>query len=152
MPKIIIRNRKSIEQMTFAPNTAVISIADYDDSFANLKDKPAYILQIAFDDIDNDVFIDELGRTPNEEERHEIEEKYHMLTDEQAKEIADFYHSIQDKAEIIICQCEHGQSRSAAIAAAILEYKCRKGIVVFADDRYYPNKTIFKKVLKAIKG
>ena len=75
-----------------------------------------------------------------------------MLSDEQAMQIVNFYHSVCDKADVLICQCEHGQSRSAAIAAAILEYKCRKGIAVFADDRYYPNKTIFKKVFKAISG
>lgn len=51
----------------------------------------------------------------------------------------------------IICQCEYGQSRSAACAAAIREYYCKDGISIFADYRYYPNQLIFNKVLKALK-
>ena len=50
----------------------------------------------------------------------------------------------------IICQCEYGQSRSAACAAAIREYYYNDGISVFADYRYYPNQLIFNKVLKAL--
>ncbi len=151
--KIRILSRQAIEKLaeTHLPErTALISITDHNCEFARLKHKPDFLLQLAFDDIDGDVFVDELGRKPTDEERQSIEEKYHMLSDEQAKQIADFYHSVCDKAEYLICQCEHGQSRSAAIAAAILEHRSRKGIAVFADDRYYPNKTIFKKVLEAI--
>ena len=69
----------------------------------------------------------------------------------QAKEIANFVMNIKDKAEFIICQCEHGQSRSAAVAAAILEFKSRKGIDIFSNDRYYPNKVVFRKTLKSLK-
>ena len=74
-----------------------------------------------------------------------------MLSDEQAKEIADFYFSIKGSTNLLICQCEHGQSRSAAVAAAIIEYKNKSGIEIFADDNYYPNKVVFKKVLNALK-
>lgn len=151
--KIRILSRQAIEKLAsrrFPEKTALISISDYGYSFAELKYQPNYLLQLAFDDVDGDVFIDELGRKPTDEERQNIEEKYHMLSDKQAEQTADFYRSVCDKVEVIICQCEHGQSRSAAIAAAILEYRSRQGIKVFADDRYYPNKTIFKKVLKAI--
>ncbi len=51
----------------------------------------------------------------------------------------------------IVCQCEYGQSRSAACAAAIKEYYDRDGISVFADYRYYPNQLIFNKVLDALR-
>ena len=51
----------------------------------------------------------------------------------------------------LICQCEHGQSRSAAVASAILEFKSRRGIQIFADDRYYTNKVVFRRVLEALK-
>lgn len=51
----------------------------------------------------------------------------------------------------IICQCEYGQSRSAACAAAIKEYYDHDGISIFADYRYYPNQLIFNKVLDALK-
>ena len=51
----------------------------------------------------------------------------------------------------IICQCEYGQSRSAACAAAIKEYYDKSGIEVFADYRYYPNQLVFNKLLYALK-
>lgn len=152
--KVRIKSRAEIEALAsehpFPFKSALISIADYGDDFAELKYKPDFILQLSFDDVDGEVFVDELGRKPTEDERRAIEEKYHMLNDKQAEQIADFYHEIKDKANIIICQCEYGMSRSAAVAAAILEYSSHNGIAVFADDRYCPNKNIFKKVFKAI--
>lgn len=51
----------------------------------------------------------------------------------------------------IICQCEYGQSRSAACAAAIKECFERTGIEIFADYRYYPNQIIFNKLLAALR-
>ena len=153
--KMFILSRKQIERFSknmFPPNTAVISISDYDLDFAELADKPEYLLQIAFDDVDNDIFIDVLGRMPaNADERKQVEEKYHIFTDSLAKEIADFYKSVADKAELLICQCEHGQSRSAAVAAAITEYRTKRGIDIFANDNYYPNKMVFRKVLEQLK-
>lgn len=50
----------------------------------------------------------------------------------------------------IICQCEYGQSRSAACAAAIREYYYSDGISIFADYRYYPNQLIFNKLLETL--
>ena len=52
----------------------------------------------------------------------------------------------------IICQCEYGQSRSAACAAAIREFFYQDGITVFADYRYYPNQLIFNKMLAALQA
>lgn len=151
--KIQILSRKSIERLAenpFPMNTALVSITDYACDFAKLKNKPAFLLQIDFDDVDNDVIVDELGKNPTNEERQMIEAKYHMLNVEQAHQIAAFYHSVSKNVECFICQCEHGQSRSAAIAAAILEHRSRNGIKIFADDRYYPNKVVFRKVLAAL--
>ena len=148
--KVLIKSRNDIEIMASKPfkqKTALISITDYDWDFAELKYNPDYLLQLAFDDVDNDIFIDELGRKPTNDECISIENKYHMMTDKQANQIAEFYKNIFNKVDVLICQCEHGQSRSAAVAAAILEYRCKKGIIVFAHDKYYPNKMVFNKVL-----
>lgn len=148
--EIAIFNRDQIEDLSrggFASHTALISITDAGWQYAALDDKPEFLLQVAFDDVDNDVFIDELGRPPTEEERSRIEVKYYMLTDNQASDIAEFILSVKDKADLLICQCEHGQSRSAAVAASVLEYINKSGIEIFADDNYYPNKMVFKKVL-----
>ena len=134
----------------YEKSIALISITDVGWSFAELKNKPKYLLQLEFDDVDNDVFIDELGRMPTEDERKKIEKKYSMFTQKEAKQIAEFYFEVADKVELLICQCEHGQSRSAAVAAAIIEYQSKEGISIFSDDNYYPNKLVFKKVLEQL--
>ena len=87
-----------------------------------------------------------------EEERLEVEKEYNMFSDEQANKIAIFYDNNKENISTLICQCEHGQSRSAAVAAAIFEFRSRRGIQIFADDRYFPNKVVFRKVLKAIQS
>jgi predicted protein tyrosine phosphatase len=151
--EVLILSRDKIEEMArggFAEHTAVISITDVQWTFAELKHKPEFLLQVAFDDVDEDIFLDVFGGMLTDKERAKIESKYKMFTDTQANQIAEFYLSIKDKAEVLICQCEHGQSRSAAVAAAIMEYRSKRGIDVFAADEYYPNKRIFRKVLKAL--
>ena len=153
--KIMIADRKSIEKMSsnvFNDSTALISINDFDDMCVELIHKPNFLLRVAFDDVDNDVIADEGGLHVTEDEIRIIEEKYHMFSDAMAKEISAFYFSVCDKIDCLICQCEHGQSRSAAVAAAILEFRNKKGIKVFASDRYYPNKVVFRKMLMALKN
>lgn len=154
--EILIRSRKEIERMasvSFREKTALISITDFDYHFAELKNKPDFLLQIKFDDVPvADDFGEEIGHEPTEEEKKIIEVDYHTLTDEGAKQIAEFYNSVKDKAEILICQCEYGQSRSAALAAAFIEYESRNGIRIFADDRYVPNKSVFRKIYSLLKN
>ena len=154
--KIRITSRKKIEEFCRNPmqeETALISITDHDNSFATLEYKPQHLLQLAFDDVPaGDGFIEEEGRKLTDEEIAELEKAYHSITSEQVQQIVDFYHSIKSSADLLICQCEHGQSRSAAIAAAIMEYEARTGITVFSNDWYCPNKSLFRKVLKALKS
>ena len=153
--KIKIMSKRAIEKYAETPMTekvAVISITDARGDFAILTNQPEYIFKVAFDDVDNDVIIDEVGQNASEEERKQVEKKYKMFSDEQAEDMATFYFSICENVECIICQCEHGQSRSAAVAAAIMEFRNRRGIKVFADDRYYPNKVVFRKLLAELKN
>ena len=150
---IKIMNRDAIEMFCehpFVEKTALISITDYDYDFAKLKNVPPELLQLTFDDVDSDVFIDELGENPSEDDKLKIEQKYHMFSDGQARMVAIFVNEVWDKMDVIICQCEHGQSRSAAIAAAIMQYKYQNGIDIFADDNYYPNKFVYRKVFNAL--
>ncbi len=65
-------------------------------------------------------------------------------------ELARFIRNAVDDGLDFICQCEYGQSRSAACAAAILEFYEKNGISIFADYRYYPNQLVFNKVKKAL--
>lgn len=52
----------------------------------------------------------------------------------------------------IICQCDYGQSRSAACAAAIKQYFFGNGIDIFADYRYYPNQLVYNKLFNALES
>ena len=135
----------------FVEKVAIISITDYGYDFAELKNKPHHLLQLAFDDVDGDVFIDELGDNSSLEDKLKIEKKYHMLSDEQSLQVTKFVNEVWDKVDVIICQCEHGQSRSAAVAAAITQFKYQNGIEIFTDERYYPNKFVYRKVFDALK-
>lgn len=70
----------------------------------------------------------------------------------EASELAEFIIKAENAGLNIICQCEYGQSRSAACAAVILEYFYHNGISIFADYRYYLNQLIFNKLLNALKN
>ena len=150
--EIKILNRKKIEDFCLKPmqqRVTLISITDYDNNFANLKYKPEFLLQLAFNDVPvGDGFIEEMGRELTETEIANLEEKYHSATDEQVEKIVHFYNEIKEHTDLLICQCEYGQSRSAAIAAAIMEYETKNGIDIFANDWYCPNKSLFRKLLK----
>ena len=122
---IKIMSRDAIEMFCehpFVEKVALISITDYGYDFAELKNKPQHLLPLAFDDVDSDVFIDELPESPSTDDKIKIEKKYHMFSNDQANQIVEFVNDVWDKVDVIICQCEHGQSRSAAIAAAIMQY------------------------------
>lgn len=154
--KIKIMSRRKIEDFCLNPmqeQTALISITDFDNTFANLKHKPQLLLQLMFDDVPvGDGFIEEEGRKLSPNEIVELEKRYHSITDKQVEEIVEFYNFVKDSVDLLICQCEHGQSRSAAIAAAIMEYESRKGIEVFSNDWYYPNKSVYRKIIKKLNG
>lgn len=150
-----ILNRRFMEErgtLPFPDTTAVISITDFGHSFAELDYEPLYRLKLAFDDVDGDVFEEGLDAAAIREKWETLTEKYHMFSDEQAREIAAFYRKILAcGVDTLIVQCEFGQSRSAAVVAAIREFENRDGIEIFADERYYPNKVVFRKTLAALR-
>ena len=159
--KIEIECRQGIKARAAKPfpdRTALISVTDSDRVFAALDNKPAYFLKMKFDDVTdelfdvaNDVVLAKiLGRTPTEAEALELAEHFYIFSDEQADEIALFVKSILGNADILICQCEYGQSRSAGIAAAVKQFLSGDGSAIFADDRYFPNKLVYRKVLNAL--
>ena len=142
----IISRRDAEEQLrsgTFPENAAVISFyspgkvraADYNP--VDYAGKPTRLYYACVPDIDIEALSD-FGYTY---------ETYFADADELASFI---YEAVKGGLDII-CQCDYGQSRSAACAAAILEHFERKGISIFADYRYYPNQMVFNKVLEALK-
>lgn len=139
---IIILSRNQIEEIAIYPfpaNTALISVRDTDADAPKLQHKPLWLLQLVFDDIS----LDELDAYK--------EKEYTLFNEQTAQQIADFIICHKDKAKTIICQCEYGQSRSAAIAAALAEFFWKSGINIFADERYFPNKLVFRLTLQALK-
>ena len=153
--KIRIMSRDALEKLAKKPfnnQVAVISITDINTQIVKLDNMPKEVLRLSFEDIDNDLIIDELGHNPTSKQRKLVEQKYNMFSDEQSAQIAIFYKEVIGNIDTLICQCEHGQSRSAGVAAAILEFSSQKGIQVFADDRYYPNKIVFRKVFESLKS
>lgn len=152
--KIEILSRQQLmirAENPFSDNTALISITDPDREDVVLKYLPKHILRLKFEDVGDEIYEEILGRIPTPREQRQIEEQYRMFSSIQSQMTADFLMQLGGKADTLICQCEYGQSRSAAVAAAILEYSRQKGISVFSDSRYYPNKLVFRKLLSALR-
>lgn len=145
---VSIYSRKAIQKRIdddFPANTAVISFYDPKDSkgYENItpmdyRERCKKIFYVCIHDIDIEV-LEDFGLTF---------ETYFPEVDE----LADFILQAKKDGLDILCQCEYGQSRSAACAAAIREYFCHDGISVFADYRYYPNQLVFNKILTSLKN
>ena len=144
--KVSIYSREAVEELLkndFPKDTAVISFYDPPNirtgeisTPVDYKGKPERIFTATVLDIDIDILAD-----------------YGLTFDTYFPEVnslAEFICQAHDDGLDFICQCEYGQSRSAACAAAILEHYCNDGISIFADYRYYPNQMVFNKIKKAL--
>lgn len=143
---VSIYSRKAIEKLIrkgFPSDVAVISFYDPMSEYKSKDYKP-----VDYSEVCNRVFyicvydidIEILG-------------EYNLTYDTYLPEVnslAEFIKCAKNDNVDIICQCEYGQSRSSACAAAILEYFYHTGIKVFADYRYYPNQLIFNKIFNAL--
>ena len=151
--KIEILSREALTELAkepFAADVAVISITDFDDEDVALSCEPEHILRLKFDDVGDDIFEEMSDHKPSIRQMRQIEQRYHMLSNSQTRQLADFILS-RKRRGTLICQCQYGQSRSAGVAAAVAEYYYRRGVHIFADPRYYPNKYIFRKLLRALR-
>ena len=143
--QVEIHSFDSIERLArhpFAPGTSLISIGDTDAAPPVLAHRPDHILRLQFDDVMLEGFDYETGGAF----------AFRLFSEDQARRIADFvYRHLEDTA-VFLCQCHFGQSRSAAVAAAIKEHFDHNGIEIFADElgRYCPNALVFRKTLKAL--
>ncbi len=126
------------------PDTAVISFYDPPQARTkirtlppiNYSSKASRVFSVALHDLDRDV-LPSFGLS---------EETYFPNVDK----LAEFIHKAHADNLTIICQCEYGQSRSAACAAAILQHFEHSGISIFADYRYYPNQLVYNKIFDAL--
>ncbi|MDR3294832.1 MAG: hypothetical protein LBT26_03235 [Clostridiales Family XIII bacterium] len=158
--KIEIHGFESVQKRAktpFQPRTNLISIGDPDAPPPELTHKPDHILRLVFDDITLEIFKERLPDLPerlknNDELLMKVLPKYNtiLFDDKMARQVAEFIFKFGGETDVLICQCEYGQSRSAGCAAAIAEYFYGRGVEFFADDRYYPNKLVYRKVLRAL--
>lgn len=143
---VTIYSRKRMEELLkkgFPPKTAVISFYDPQGSFRDKDYKPVdymgqaeRLFQVCIHDIDLSVLSD-YGLT------------YDTYFPE-SNRLAEFIYNAKNDGMDIICQCEYGESRSSACAAAILEHFYQKGLSIFTDYRYYPNQVVYHKVFEAL--
>lgn len=144
--EVQIYSRKAMEdrlQGAFPNSTAVISFYDPPSKRTgevftpvDYRNKPESVFYVSIPDIDIEILAD-----------------YGLTFDTyftEAPELAKYIYKAKAQGLDMICQCEYGQSRSAACAAAILEHFYKTGITVFADYRYYPNQLVFNKLLAAL--
>lgn len=145
--KVEIYSRKAVQALIdgeFPKNTAVISFyspqnarrEDY--APVDYKGKPERLMHVCANDIDIET-LPSFGLT------------YESYMPD-AEQLAQFIRDAVADGFDLICQCDYGQSRSAACAAAIREYFEGTGIWVFADYRYYPNQLVFNKIYDALRG
>ena len=152
--QIEIHSYDSVEmyaKIKFKSNTYLISIGDTDANPPTFLHKPEKSLRLIFDDINKDMLIDILGYYPTDSEIRAYEGYFRFFHDGQARRIAEFVWNNQNKIDVLICQCEQGQSRSAACAAAVAEFLYGTGENIFADERYSPNVLVYQKILEALK-
>ena len=143
---VTICSRKRAEELLrngFPPHAAVISFYDPPSRQRptpvpppNYDGKAARVFTVAVRDLDLSVLPD-VGLT------------YDTYLPE-ADALAAFIYQARADGLDILCQCEYGQSRSAACAAAILEHFDGTGISIFADYRYYPNQVVYHKIMDAL--
>jgi len=144
--KVRIFSREAVEELLkggFPSRTAVISFYD----------PPSKRTGKFFHPVDYSGKAERLFTVPLHDIDIEILEDYGLTFDTyfpEVYELATYIHNAVNDGFDIICQCEYGQSRSAACAAAILEHFEKNGISVFADYRYYPNQLVFNKLRDAL--
>ena len=115
-------------------NTAIISFSDTEEDYIDFPEGTD-VLKLAFYDV----------------RPHTVSKDHYDKILPQAKDIAEYVYKKMKENKDIICQCDYGVSRSAGLAAAIMEAYAGKGIDVFADYRYTPNQFVYNKVVKELK-
>lgn len=128
----------------------VISISDPHKPFTNLlNDNPNRLgdLRLAFSD-EEDAFVVLRNKDGDE---ITLDFSAGIIQPEQAEFIVEFVLKHKDDVDLIICQCDAGISRSAAVAAAISVILKGEGSGqwVFDSNHYVPNRLVYSEVLNA---
>lgn len=105
----LVLGREEIKDFSYEKPYLVISVADPESSDAEMirSDYLTDVLRLKFDDVGKPF-------------RFQFEKSSDILmTSEQANQILEFVKIYLSEVKLIVCQCEQGVSRSAAIAAAL---------------------------------
>ena len=144
---VSVYSRKAIESIiadgNFPKNTAVISF--YDPAIKRIDEDYSHV---DYSGVCNTVFYSELDDLDLD-----VLRRKGYTYDTYFPEAPVFAVKQQTAYDIgmnIICQCEYGQSRSAATAAAILEHFYHSGISIFTNYDYYPNQVVYHKIFDAL--
>lgn len=152
-----VMGRDELEELShhgFADGTYVISITDADAPLVSLAHRPVGILRMVFDDVGSDEFpiSCHVMEDADAEDLAVIDLTSNPITPSQGEQIAQFVNDNLANMKHLICQCEMGQSRSAAVAAAVIDYHSGAPCGIFDDARYWPNRLVYHTVLDAFEG
>ncbi len=141
MMEIFILNKSKAQRLSysnFSSNKVIISIRTPEDKKAvfnpdnsSIKD----VLYLSFYDVST--------------ETQDIFKGYPAMTDEDAVEIRDFVLKWKNKVGTLWVHCDAGISRSAGVAAGILEALGQNNSFILNSKMYYPNMLCYQKTLNA---
>lgn len=136
----------------FEHGTFVVSVTDTDALPVQLANAPAGILRLSFDDIRpmTDMRYDGYFDGDEGGDYVTFAQTLELMSDEQAERVARFVSRNMQCMRTLVCQCGFGQSRSAAIAAAVAEWLYGDGSRFFDDEHYSPNRFVYDLVLGAL--
>jgi predicted protein tyrosine phosphatase len=119
----------------------MIRITDPRNDFPPLKDNPnrVAVLELKFYDLDG-------NKVAADWSEEDINKYGHgLFTMDQAVQIVDFIQT--HNPDKVIVHCDAGISRSAGVAAAIAKVITGSDEVIFNDNRYIPNRYVYRKLL-----
>ncbi len=141
MTAVRVMSRDKAEKFKTDVSHIVISITDPESETVNLLDQESRkdILRVSFWDLDRPFHIAGIE-----------EGLFPLFSEDDAIKIKEFVDIHMDKVDLIVCHCEAGISRSAAVAAAITR-------IYVGDDSdffkmYLPNRRVYRMILEAYYG
>jgi len=61
-----------------------------------------------------------------------------------ASEIYSYVRNLPSDTEVMYVCCDSGESRSSAIAAALMRFRSKDDMVIWSDPHYHPNTLVYK--------
>lgn len=113
IPKIVVLSRREAELSEASIPNIIISIRSPGERRAIVGgNNPLDVMFLEFNDVDEHGMVWTLHGSM-------LKKNVKLFTEEDAKKVLEFVNKYKDKAELIICHCEAGISRSAGMAAAL---------------------------------